>query len=61
VIKAVTSVDNQLIESSPHGFVHVMVTNIAREEVVLPKTTVFALEEEFSEVLVAAINTQIPL
>jgi hypothetical protein len=52
------SVDSQLSQSSPHVYVHVMMTNFAHEEIVLPKSTAVRLDEEISEALLAAINAE---
>jgi hypothetical protein len=58
VSTVVEPAENQFRRASPHSFVHIVLTNFAREEVVLPKATVVEIAEEISEALVAAINTE---
>jgi len=57
----VTSRVDQLRNTSPSVYVHVMVANFSHEEIELPKSTVLGLAEETSASIVAAINDKEPL
>ena len=57
----VTSRVDQLSNTSPSVYVHVMVANFSHEEIESPKATVLGLAEETSASIVAAINDEEPL
>ena len=46
----------QLTDSCHRSYVHVMVVNFSREEIVLPRATVLGIAEEVSPCVVAEIN-----
>jgi hypothetical protein len=56
VLTVVEPAENQLRRAPSHSFVHIVLTKVAREKVVLSKATVVGIAEEISEALVAAIN-----